>query len=861
MDPIAFDVRNADNKASAYITTDPGKNVLTLTVSNRTGSDLKLTPGAPVAEPPPSGGPTSLYVSFGDLVPADAIAQIKITADGWQAKYFAVPAPAIALSPTQATTLPSTRSVSFTITNFPVAGPPRPSSLTVDYYGMGDVAPSSGEATVLVENPPSVGKALSLNRAFINAPVVFITTDEQSPIKNTLVFYLSNPSPTDPLVAADTEWGPDPPEFLLSFVPGKSPGYGALSTIGRMKEIEVGLAQVYQDQWSAKPDDSGAIPLWRLMPSTHEVLGTGQAATVEFRISGLVTELAPGLTQMYLQYSGIPGYDDGYLTFQIEKQMPKPGILQFLSLTPGTIKRGDPVTLAWQTFDAASLKLTYIADGLPKELDAPDDIPFSGSYKIDPPPKRDTTYTLEIFDFSGNKVQQQVIISVVEPPPRITNFAATPARANLMDRGAITLNWTLENAENARQLTLTSRDDQDQDTDQVIDLKLSSLPARVYRSGGVPFTLRADSAINPNDHDEKQIVVETWEDSFTMTEVPTGTIISFAGSQQRLTTLLSQGWLKCDGSSVSRLDYPELHVAIGTIYGGNANPNFALPDLRGMFLRGVDDGTNRDAGRVARCLQATNRVVGDVPGSWQADQGISTIFNCNDFDSETQSKNVSVYYLIASGVKGGPAPHPPAPYVASPMIAATLLADGTILGVGPDNQLYKRPDLTGPWTPIPNSGSAIGVSQLKDGQILGVGPDNQLYLRPGVTGAWTNIPKSGAVMSISVLLDGRILGVGTDHNLYTRDSPVSPTWNGIANSGSVTGALQQTDGKIIGIGNDGSLFVRNTLTSGWVHLPPDINNGNMIGIAQLAYGVILGIGTDHKLYTRSSLASPWVPVA
>src|SRR4051812_38814159 len=52
-DPLGFDVRNADRKASAWISSDPTKNVLTLTVANQTQSALALTPGAPVAEPPP----------------------------------------------------------------------------------------------------------------------------------------------------------------------------------------------------------------------------------------------------------------------------------------------------------------------------------------------------------------------------------------------------------------------------------------------------------------------------------------------------------------------------------------------------------------------------------------------------------------------------------------------------------------------------------------------------------------------------------------------------------------------------------------------------------------------------------------
>lgn len=72
--------------------------------------------------------------------------------------------------------------------------------------------------------------------------------------------------------------------------------------------------------------------------------------------------------------------------------------------------------------------------------------------------------------------------------------------------------------------------------------------------------------------------------------VPDGTIVAFAGSKDKI----KEGWLECDGRSVSKHDYPELYDAISVIYGGNGAPNFNLPDLRGMFLRGVDGGRGKD---------------------------------------------------------------------------------------------------------------------------------------------------------------------------------------------------------------------------------------------------------------------------
>ena len=47
------------------------------------------------------------------------------------------------------------------------------------------------------------------------------------------------------------------------------------------------------------------------------------------------------------------------------------------------------------------------------------------------------------------------------------------------------------------------------------------------------------------------------------------------------------GWLLCDGSSISRADYNGLFLAIGTTFGNVDGTTFNLPDYRGAFLRGT----------------------------------------------------------------------------------------------------------------------------------------------------------------------------------------------------------------------------------------------------------------------------------
>jgi hypothetical protein len=55
------------------------------------------------------------------------------------------------------------------------------------------------------------------------------------------------------------------------------------------------------------------------------------------------------------------------------------------------------------------------------------------------------------------------------------------------------------------------------------------------------------------------------------------------------------GWLKCNGAAFSAVQYPKLAL----VY-----PALVLPDLRGEFIRGWDDGRGVDAGRGISTYQA-----------------------------------------------------------------------------------------------------------------------------------------------------------------------------------------------------------------------------------------------------------------
>jgi microcystin-dependent protein len=110
------------------------------------------------------------------------------------------------------------------------------------------------------------------------------------------------------------------------------------------------------------------------------------------------------------------------------------------------------------------------------------------------------------------------------------------------------------------------------------------------------------------------------------------------------------GFLKANGAAVSRTTYANLFAAIGTLYGaGDGTTTFNLPDLRGEFVRGLDDGRGVDTGRAIGSAQAddfkshthTYRAY-----SGQNTEGVNATASIPDVSAST-------LYMANSGAIGG----------------------------------------------------------------------------------------------------------------------------------------------------------------------------------------------------------------
>jgi microcystin-dependent protein len=153
------------------------------------------------------------------------------------------------------------------------------------------------------------------------------------------------------------------------------------------------------------------------------------------------------------------------------------------------------------------------------------------------------------------------------------------------------------------------------------------------------------------------------------TTIPVGTVVA------SMAATIPSGWLLCDGTAVSRSQYAALFSAISTSSGyGDGSTTFNLPDLRGMFLRGLNgsrtDTNYYDPDSLLRTNAYAGGNTGDNLGSVQTDQfrshnhpgggqplgaGVSTggygspaTTASTGFSggNETRPKNVYVNYLI-----------------------------------------------------------------------------------------------------------------------------------------------------------------------------------------------------------------------
>lgn len=94
-------------------------------------------------------------------------------------------------------------------------------------------------------------------------------------------------------------------------------------------------------------------------------------------------------------------------------------------------------------------------------------------------------------------------------------------------------------------------------------------------------------------------------------QIPSGTTIMFGGESP------PKGWFVCDGRELNTADYPSLFQVLGFKWGGNGTTKFNIPDMRGLFVRGLDGVLNRDPDKATRTFIKPGGSTGNNIGSLQ----------------------------------------------------------------------------------------------------------------------------------------------------------------------------------------------------------------------------------------------------
>lgn len=352
----------------------------------------------------------------------------------------------------------STMSISFTLSGFKGQEQPKQGNLAI--------APTvaiSGSDEVPTTVPLSLIKAPShelknLTEAYFQyrfrgGNEVTITDSGQihDPIKNSLHLIFTNPQNQQPLVPDDLDWQGDP-VFIVSFIDGKN--IGALADETQIASIKINIEENYGSFWTCEGKSQGGAWRWELKPikdTNHQILGTGEHASVTFVINDIVADTSPGTTVMYVQYSNIPGFNDGMFALPIDKVKQEDGILKFYTLTPvKEIGIGKPVLLSWETEGLTYVELSYEeGEEIVTKSSRKGEISLNAeSYKVIDSLQQDTTYTLEGYDSAGRKVASQET-KIDLPSPTIISFdlqVNDAAADNPSIPVPISLKWQAKNA-------------------------------------------------------------------------------------------------------------------------------------------------------------------------------------------------------------------------------------------------------------------------------------------------------------------------------------------------------------------------------------------------------------------------------
>ncbi len=176
----------------------------------------------------------------------------------------------------------------------------------------------------------------------------------------------------------------------------------------------------------------------------------------------------------------------------------------------------------------------------------------------------------------------------------------TSVSFTLGNKGDVTVNSSTDWSLNTNSVELANMADNSVDTNELVN---NSVTMDKLNSGTLPsdIVVNADNiaanSVNTSELVNAAVTRAILESDLQYAFNPIGTVIWYAGSSA------PTGYLKADGSTIPNgtgtvqsinTDFSALYAVVGA----------ALPDLRGEFIRGWDDGKGTDSGRTIKSTQS-----------------------------------------------------------------------------------------------------------------------------------------------------------------------------------------------------------------------------------------------------------------
>jgi hypothetical protein len=359
--PLAFAAGNlaaGDPGPVVYISSDASLGKIEITIQNNSGAPVSATTTS------------TLTIYMMPLLEAADVQNIQVVGTQWTGKAVAQDGRyCYQLSPNE--TIEISSQIQIELDNvFSSESNPGSGYLTFAYSGLTGTPDSSVRINMLRMNPPSAAAA-ELSPSFGSRPsygadddgaVVYLTVWTppvgETGIANWILPAITNQSNTTPLPLGTSS------QIVVSFLSGNDAN--CLCTDDQLAALKVSATPSDPDSsWKVGMDNQGVAPVWTFTPDTSNPCFLGAAGgTLAMEFSNLVTELS-GSSPVFILYSGIPGYNDGYAFRMLSKSSPVPSLIYFQATEPdGTVVVNGAgvvykttLTLSWSVFAAESCLL------------------------------------------------------------------------------------------------------------------------------------------------------------------------------------------------------------------------------------------------------------------------------------------------------------------------------------------------------------------------------------------------------------------------------------------------------------------------------------------------------------------------